>query len=80
MERNERRFRSSGSMSIGVWGFVYYSWKEGYREYYWGWALLFPVNLVALVWYSTSPFWTRIYKNKKHIKALQTTSRRVIVR
>ena len=51
--------------SLGVWGFVYYSWKEGYSEYYWGWALLIPVNFVALIWYSTCPFWSRIYKKQE---------------
>ena len=37
--------------SLCVWVFVYYSWKQGHREYYWGWALLIPVNGIALFWY-----------------------------
>ncbi len=43
--------------SLAVWGFVYYSWKEGYSEYYWGWALLIPVNLVGLIYYLALPFY-----------------------
>ena len=37
--------------NLVVWGFVYYSWSEGYREYYWGWVLLFPVNVVSAIYY-----------------------------
>ena len=37
--------------SLMVWGFVWYSWKNGYTEYYWVWTLLIPVNVVGLIWY-----------------------------
>jgi hypothetical protein len=37
--------------SFIVWGFVWYSWRKGYSEYYWGWALLIPVNVIGAVWY-----------------------------
>ena len=36
---------------LAVWGFVYSCWFAGYTEYYWGWALLLPVNLVGLVYF-----------------------------
>ena len=50
--------------SLAVWGFVYYSWKEGYREYYWGWALLIPVNCVGLLYFCAVPIYHK-FKEKK---------------
>ena len=38
--------------SLVVWGFVFYSWRAGYKEYYWGWALLIPVNAIGFVYFS----------------------------
>ena len=37
--------------SVAVYGFVYYNWSHGYSEYYWGWALLVPVNIVAALYF-----------------------------
>lgn len=37
--------------NLAVWGFVYYSWWVGYSEYYYGWALLVPVNFISLLYY-----------------------------
>jgi hypothetical protein len=37
--------------NLVVSGFVYYSWRAGYSEYYWGWALLIPVNIVSGIYY-----------------------------
>ena len=37
--------------NLAVWGFVYYSWKAGYSEFYWGWALAIPVNIVSALYY-----------------------------
>jgi hypothetical protein len=37
--------------SLAVYGFIYYSWRAGYREYYWGWALMIPVNLISAIYY-----------------------------
>ncbi|HEY0967675.1 MAG TPA: hypothetical protein VGD88_09820 [Opitutaceae bacterium] len=34
-----------------VWGFVWYSWKKGSRDYFYGWALIIPGNLAAFIWY-----------------------------
>ena len=48
--------------SIAVRGFVYYSWNRGDSEYYWLWALLAPVNLVALLYFCAVPF----YHKQKH--------------
>ena len=39
------------SLSMAVWAFVYFSWRSGYTEYYWGWALLLPVNVLSLVYF-----------------------------
>lgn len=43
--------------SLMVWAFVWYSWRRGDSEYYWGWALLIPVNAVAFVWYVGCLLW-----------------------
>ena len=44
--------------SLAVWAFVYYSWAEGYSEYYWGWALLIPVNFIAAIYFFVFiPLW-----------------------
>jgi len=48
--------------SLAVWGFVWYSWHAGYTDYYYGYALLIPVNVVAAVFY----FGWLIWKNKDH--------------
>ncbi|MDL5053158.1 hypothetical protein QQ056_06315 [Oscillatoria laete-virens NRMC-F 0139] len=37
--------------NLCVWGFVFYSWKAGYSEYYWGWALLIPINIISVIYY-----------------------------
>jgi hypothetical protein len=37
--------------SLAVGAFVYFSWRAGYTEYYWGWAFLVPVNAVGLVYF-----------------------------
>ena len=39
------------SLSIAVWAFVYFSQQSGYTEYYWGWALLLPINVLSLVYF-----------------------------
>lgn len=36
---------------LTVWGFVYYCWHAGYREYFWGWALVVPVNFIGLIYF-----------------------------
>ena len=43
--------------SLAVYVFVYYSWSAGYTEYYWGWALMIPVNLVSAVYYLGFLIW-----------------------
>jgi hypothetical protein len=42
--------------SLAVWAFVYYSWRQGYEDSYYGWALLLPVNVVGLVYYLVTLF------------------------
>jgi hypothetical protein len=37
--------------SLAVGAFVYFSWRAGYTEHYWGWALLVPVNAVGLIYF-----------------------------
>jgi hypothetical protein len=39
--------------SLVVWAFVYYSWRTGHADYYWGWAFLTPVNVVGAIYYLT---------------------------
>ncbi len=41
--------------SAGVFGFVWYCWKAGYSEYYWGNALYLPVNAFSLLYYCCAP-------------------------
>lgn len=55
--------------NLAVWGFVYYSWKEGYREYYWGWILLFPVNVVSAIYYIGAIFLDHSRSPKKVLSA-----------
>jgi hypothetical protein len=57
--------------SLIVWGFVWYSWRNGYSEFYWGWALLIPVNIVALIWYLGCLLWP---KDKRPNQSLQPTA------
>lgn len=38
-----------------VFGFVWFNWKAGYSESYYGYALLLPVNAFCLVYYCCSP-------------------------
>ena len=56
--------------TMAVYMFVWYCMKEGYRDYYWGWGLLLPVNLVALLWYLGSLAWV---KSKRANKPLEPT-------
>jgi uncharacterized membrane protein len=37
--------------SLAVWAFVYFSWRAGYTDYYYGWALLIPVNVIGLIYF-----------------------------
>lgn len=37
--------------NLAVWAFVYYSWRAGYSEHYWGWALLIPINFISFLYY-----------------------------
>lgn len=37
--------------SLAVWAFVYFSWRTGYSDYYYGWALMLPVNVVGLIYF-----------------------------
>ena len=41
--------QTCGNLAVG--GFVYHGWHAGYSEYYWGWALLIPVNMVSALYY-----------------------------
>jgi hypothetical protein len=43
--------------SLAVWGFVYYSWHAGYTDYYYGWSLLIPVNLISAFYYLGFLIW-----------------------
>lgn len=64
-----RRRRARKAMLIGiglqffctlaVFGFVEYSRRSGYADYYYGMALLILVNLCAVVWYAAA-----IWKNR----------------
>jgi len=47
--------------SLAVWAFVYFSWRAGYTDAYYGWALLLPVNIVGLLYFLTVLF---IYARK----------------
>ena len=38
-------------LSLGVYVVVYFNWRTGYTEYYLGWALLSPVNILAFIYY-----------------------------
>ncbi len=42
--------------SIGVAGLVYMSWRAGNKDYWAGWGLLLPVNIVSLIYYSAVLF------------------------
>ena len=37
--------------SLAVWAFVYFSWRAGDTDYYYGWAFLLPVNVVGLIYF-----------------------------
>lgn len=53
--------------SLAVWAFVYYSWTEGYSEYYWGWALLILVNFIAAIYFLVFvPLWASRTKRAEH--------------
>jgi hypothetical protein len=43
--------------SLAVWSFVYYSWHTGYTDYYYGWWLLMPVNLISAFYYLGFLIW-----------------------
>ena len=43
--------------SMAVFAFVYYSWRAGYSDYYYGWALLLPVNIVSTIYYVAFLIW-----------------------
>lgn len=45
--------------TMAVYLFVCNARSHGFREYYWGWALLFPVTFVALLSYLGSLMWIR---------------------
>ena len=47
--------------SLAVYAFVYFSWRTGYTDYYFGWGLLLPVNVVGLIYFLTVLF---IYARK----------------
>lgn len=49
---------------IAAYGLVYYSWKSGASEWYWGTALYPIVGVISWVYFLTMPFWTKLYKNK----------------
>jgi len=55
-----------------VWGLVWYAWRNGYRDYYYGWALIIPGNVAALIWYLGCLLWPR----KKPNLALPRNARR----
>ena len=38
-------------LSLAVWASVYFSWRAGYTDYYYGWAFLLPVNAVGLIYF-----------------------------
>ena len=38
-------------LSLVVWAFVYFSWRAGYQDAYYGWGLLLPVNIVGLIYF-----------------------------
>ena len=48
--------------SVCVWQYTLYCRDAGYREWYWNWALLYPVNFIGIVYYLSIQFW---YKKKK---------------
>jgi hypothetical protein len=37
--------------SLAVWAFVYYSRRAGHADYYYGWGLLVPVNIISLIYF-----------------------------
>jgi len=37
--------------SLAVLPFVFYSWQADYSDYYYGWALLIPVNLASFMYF-----------------------------
>ena len=37
--------------SLAVWAFVYFSWRAGYQDAYYGWGFLLPVNIVGLIYF-----------------------------
>ena len=43
--------------SLAVWAFVYYSCRSGYSDYYYGWALLLPINIVSAIYYVAFLIW-----------------------
>ena len=45
--------------SVCVYVFVWYNWWAGHSEYYWGYALFYPVNGVGFLYYCCTPFLPR---------------------
>jgi hypothetical protein len=42
--------------SAGVAALVWFSWRAGNKDYWAGWGLLLPVNILSLIYYSTVLF------------------------
>jgi hypothetical protein len=42
--------------SLAVWVFVCLLWRAGYKEFYWGWAFILPINAVGLIYFLTILF------------------------
>jgi hypothetical protein len=38
-------------LSLAVYAFVHFSWRQGYNEFYWGFILLIPTNILAFIYY-----------------------------
>lgn len=51
-----------------IWCFVYWNWKAGYSEYYYGWYLVWPVNFACVMWCAVSPF---LYKLRSKNRTAQ---------
>lgn len=43
--------------SLVVWAYVWGSWRAGYSDYWMGWGLLLPVNLVGYLYFFGALFW-----------------------
>ncbi len=44
--------------------FVYFSWRAGHADYYYGWTFLLPVNFVGLIYFLAVLF---IYARKRKV-------------